>query len=83
MLDEVERAIARLTGDPARGKASRSRMEDAFEDSLMPDNAGVAKGNDAALDKAWAEGYPGSNVGFSVPADYAKIALAQGVPAVQ
>ena len=26
-------------------------MEDAFEDSLMPDNAGVAKGNDAALDK--------------------------------
>ncbi len=24
-------------------------MEDAFEDSLMPDNAGVAKGNDAAL----------------------------------
>ena len=26
-------------------------MEDAFEDSLLPDNAGVAKGNDAALDK--------------------------------
>ena len=26
-------------------------MEDAFEGSLMPDNAGVAKGNDAALDK--------------------------------
>ena len=25
-------------------------MEDAFEDSLMPDNAGVAKGNDAALE---------------------------------
>ena len=27
----------------------------------------------AALDKAWAEGYPGSNVGFTVPTDYAKM----------